>query len=492
VSDIRLGDLAGVVAGKAIGTVATLAVTALVARLLGPDGLGRWSLLAAAGALLHSVFINWTHGPTVRYGHEEWVVHGRLTRTFAARLPLAALGVASAMVLLVAQPGDWLRRVFAADPADWKLVGLFLVATWMTAEGQAVLQATHRLRWLAVVAPVVAASSVVALALLGSFGLPSLPSAITVVTAASIIGWGSAWVHVVARSLRGFGSVEGAEVRRHLRYGLPIIPNFMLGYASSWGAHLLLNQLSSVTQVGIFTLAYQFTLAIMAANSLVTLVLLPRAIGKAVQDPGFLRRYIEMEVPALHALWMFATVWIIAVLPSLFAVMTATPFGDSPGALLILLAAIPSSIAASLYKIPFNVQERMRAVVAYSAVMTVISIAVSGGLIPRFGAAGAAVGTALSFAVVQACYLSDQHRRLGVASGQAWKLWAAGLTLGATQVFFGPALAPRLFWAVAATLLLIVLVRAIRCVDQVLLERAFEGRLRPVATVMNRVLVAKT
>jgi O-antigen/teichoic acid export membrane protein len=491
-SEIRVAHIAGLFIGKGIATLATLAATAIVARLVGPEGLGRWSLLLAAAALLHSVLINWTHGPLLRYGAEEWVTRGSVGRTLAARLPLLAVSAAAAAALLVLQPGDWLRTLFAARGDDWMLVALLTFSTWLTAEAQALLQATNRLRSLAVLAPAVGVASVAGLVLLGAFGTPSLAAVAIVVSAASVAGWGAVWLGAIGSVVSGDVSVRRDAMTRQLRYGLPIMPNFVLGYVSSWGLHILLNRGASIGEVGVFALAYQTMLAVMAANGVVTMVLLPRVIAHELRAPGFLRRYVAVEVPALFTLWMFAVVWLVALLPNLLAVVAAGRFDEAITILLILMSGLPSSVAASLYKIPFSVQERMAAVVFYSGLMACACVSAAALLIPRFGAAGAAVAAVASFAVVQACYVADQHRRLELPASLAWSLWSGGLLLGATQALVGPALVLRLVWAAGATAVLVVVARRVGCVDARMLERAFNGRFHPVAVALNRVLVART
>src|SRR6185369_5059449 len=124
-----------------------LATTVLVGRLLGPEGLGQWTLIAAAGTLLHTTLINWTHPSTVRYGHEEWLRTRSLNRTLGMRLPLLISGLGCAVILVSLEPGRWLQRWFGVEPSAWWMVILFTLAVWLAAEAQATLQATERIAW---------------------------------------------------------------------------------------------------------------------------------------------------------------------------------------------------------------------------------------------------------------------------------------------------------------------------------------------------------
>jgi O-antigen/teichoic acid export membrane protein len=478
---------AALFAGKAAGALGALAVTALVARLLGPEGLGRWTLLAAAGAFLHTVLINWTHGATVRYGHEEWVAHGTVGATLRTRLPLVLASAAAAAGLLVLQPGDWLRRLFSAGADDVAAVVCFALAAWLIAEGNAVLQAIDRTRWLAIISPLVALTSSLVLGAMLWANRPSFIAAAVAVNAVVVLGWGVPLAVVMARAGAAPRRVEG-DLRRHLRYGLPMIPHLGLAYIAAWGGHLLLNRLSTVTEVGHFALAYQVLVAAMAANGVLTMALLPRAIAGELQAPGFNRQFLAVEAPALHVLWTLATVWMVALLPAVVA--TLAPL-DGTTTLLVLLAVLPSSVGPGLYTVLFNVQERTPALVVYTFFMTAVNLTAAIVLIPVLGAIGAAVGSAIAFAVGQACYLADQHRRLAVAARPAWLWWASALTVGVTQIFVGPGTLRRLAWALLASGLLIVVSRSGRYIDGRFIGQLFTGRLEPIGLLLNRVLVAR-
>jgi O-antigen/teichoic acid export membrane protein len=406
-------------------------------------------------------------------------------------MPLLALGLGAALILLIAQPGDWLQRFFAVPSSLWWIAALFMLATWLAAESQAFLQTTGRIHWQALIAPLTTMCSVVALLLLLAADVHSLAVAAAVVSAMAIVAWGAPWLYLVGGSRAGLSAFDASDLRRQFRYGAPMVPNLALGYVSDWGDHILLSRLASLAQVGTFAVAYQLLIAVLAANGVLTAVLLPRAIGGEARAPGFLRRFVEIEVPTILALWMIVAIWVVAVLPAAFRLLAGRQFEDASVVLLVLMIAVPSSVATTLYKILFNVQERMGRVVFYSFVMTLTNVGASVVLIPMVGAVGAAIATALSYAVVQACYVGDQHRRLHVRSIHAWTLWASGLALGITQVFVGTAVGPRLLWAGAATVLVIVVVRTGRCVNHLLIEQLFVGRLNGVAILLSRVLVPK-
>lgn len=478
--------------GKALATLLGVVVAALVGRLLGPRGLGEWTLIVAAGTLLHTALVNWTHASTVRFGREEWVRDRNLSRTLHARFPLVACGVAAAVLLLSLQPAHWLQWWFAVDSSNWWLVALCALSVWLAAEAQATMQASDQFLRQAILAPTVVALAVLGLLGLLWFGHRSLQAAIIVMTVLPIIGWGGAWLQTVWRSRTRVNQVVLADVAQHLRYGWPMLPGFALGYVSAWGDQVLLSRWSSVTQVGLFGLSYQFLIAVMSANGVLTTFLLPWLIRREVERPGAMRDYVAEIVPTVYALWMVGTVWVVAILPAMVVALTGRGFDDSRGVLLILLVAVPSSVVMSLYTLLFDIQRRLGRIVLYLIPATIANFAVCLLLMPTYGAAAAAIGTALSFIVGQAFYIWDQHRHLAVPARRVWGLWAFGMVLGLAQAVVGPGTTVRIAWAIIATVTVSVIARSAACVDRSLVTRLFGGRFRPLAALINRVLVAGT
>jgi O-antigen/teichoic acid export membrane protein len=338
--------LIAVAGGKALAMACTIGAAVVVGRLLGPATLGKWTLLLAAGTLLHTFLVNWTHGATVRYGREEFVRTGTMRRTLTARLPMLVAGAAAATVLLVWQPGGWLERWFAAAPSQAATVALLAASVWIASEAQATLQATDRVVWQALLAPLAGVGSIVAVLVASTLGPLSLDTAAVAFALPSIVIWGVAWFFGLARARARPGPMIRADIWRSAQYGLPMLPAFVIGYFSDWGDHLLLTQMSSLDEVGWFGLAYQFMTAIIAANGMLITVLLPRLIAHEVRQAGYMRTYIESEIPTLYALWMMGTIWCIALVPIIARYMVGTPFDQSVRILLVLLIAVPCSESA--------------------------------------------------------------------------------------------------------------------------------------------------
>ena len=267
-----------------------------------------------------------------------------------------------------------------------------------------------------------------------------------------------------------------------------MLPAFAIGYFSDWGGHLLLTQMGSLDEVGWFGLAFQFMTAMVAANGMLITVLLPRLIAHEVRHVGYMRTYIESEIPTLYALWMMGTIWSIALVPVIARFMVGAPFDESVGVLLVLLIAVPCSVLNSLYVVLFNLQERTGHVLLYVTLMTVIGVGVSIVLIPSYGALGAALGTVVSYLVYQAAYVWDQHRRFEVPAGRIWIISATAVGLATLQVVVGAGVFERILWAGLSTIAMTAVIRVIGCIDADLVVRLFGSRIGP-ARFINRTFV---
>ena len=198
----------------------------------------------------------------------------------------------------------------------------------MAAEAQATLQATDRISWQASVAPVVALASIGGLLLLAASGSRSLALAVLAFSAPPAIGWAATWLAAIAQSHTRIGDLTFDDTARHLRYAAPVIPTFALGYVSDWGDHVLLSRYSTLAEVGQFALAYQFMVAAMAAGGVLVTVMLPRLIAHELTQPGYMRTYVEREVPTLCALWMLGTIWVVAAMPLVVRLIAGAQFDE--------------------------------------------------------------------------------------------------------------------------------------------------------------------
>lgn len=465
--------------------------TALLGRILGPNGFGQWSMIVAAATLMHTVLINWTHASTLRFGCEEWVNFHSLRRTWSARFPLVLGGFLIGIVLLVMQPADWLFRLFSVEKNLWLVVLVYSIGLWLTEEARATLQATSQLNRQAALNIAVTCLSTLFLVLImvtDSHG--TLLWIIIGLSAISIIIWGGAWIKTLGRAIIQPHRSTSKEIMRHISFGWALIPTFIVGYISGWGDHVILQMYRSSSELGLFSVSYQIMLGVIALNGTITTVLLPRLIARNMESDETSRNYLVNIVPTIFSLFSLVLMAIIAILPPVFLLLMGESYRNSVPILLILCVTIPTSILSSLYSVLFNLQQRLDRAFIYLLFMTAIDLGISLNLSPIMGGTGAAVATIVSLAVGQLLYVSDQHYHLKVPIGTVISLLTITLLSGLLLLAAGPHLWPRVLCFAASAALLVFLFRQMKTIDPELLRRLFSGRLIPVGILLNRVLVA--
>lgn len=477
-------------ASRVAVALAAFAMAAVIGRMLGPQGLGQWALIVAAGALLHTALVNWTHAGTVRFGAEEWIAERRLRRTMSDRLPLVAAGIAAAALLVAYQPFGWLRWLFGVDAADWPLVAVSALALWLAAETQAALQATDNILRQAIVAPIAALLAVAAAVAAWAARGPDLGLVVLASAGSACVAWLVVWFAYVAPTVGRIAAPTRGGLAQHMTYSGPLVIGFAVGYVATWGDHLLLRQFATPGDLGHFSLAYQMFATIVASSGMLATVALPRLIKASTQSDTAVTVYVREAGPTLLVLWASCMVVLVALLPWLLVAAGGPRFEPAVEPFLILCAVIPVSVVTGLYSALFSFQRRHGRALLYSCLMAAVNIVVSLALIPLLGAIGSAIGTVTSYGVSQAAYALDQHRRAGVSWLPVASIWGLLLFAGAIQAGIGRGVWLRLLWAAVTVGVLAALARRTGAVSPRIMNKVFSGPLAPVGARLTRVLIA--
>ena len=225
----------------------------------------------------------------------------------------------------------------------------------------------------------------------------------------------------------------------------------------------------------------------LAANGALSTLLLPRLVASQLRSDQARGRYVRDVVPTIFVLWALAATAMVAVLPPLLTAAAGERFAPATASLLVLCAVVPTSVVTSLYTVVFSLEKRLGRVVWYTAAMTVVNLALSFLLIPRYGAVGAAVGTAVSYAVAQVCYIWDQQAETTGVGG----MWLVIVLCGIAQVWVGENPAARAVWATVSGATIAWTAKRTSTVSAAVVERLFAGVLAPLGMVLRWMLVPK-
>jgi O-antigen/teichoic acid export membrane protein len=466
--------------------------TALLGRQLGPEGVGLWVMIVAAGTLLHSVLINWTHAISVRFGCEEWSKEHSLDDTYGRRMPLMLGGALIALVLVALVPLDWLQLSFGLpDQYAWVVLA-YVFSVWFLAELQSLMQITGRYSWLGTIPAVTELGGAIFLGTILLVVRTAPAPAVLAGLAAVLVATPAVIVLTEWRRARLRWRIGSpSSIAQGISYAWPLIPSFIVGYAATWCGHIALQAYYSNREVGLYQASFQLLLLIVSVPAPIATILLPRLFESMARDPGAERRFVEQVIPTLAGIWFPVAILIVAVAPPSVEKLYGEQFGESSQLLAILCAGVPGIVLTTLYGVLFSVQARLGRTTLYLGIMAAVNSGLAFGLVPHLGVVGAAVATAMSYIVSQWCYLLDQHRHIGSGHRAIGILFLIALVYAAWQAFLPEALYGRISLALGFIAIIGFLCRHFDMVNKEVVARLFSGRLSLIGEMITRVLVVK-
>ncbi|MEQ1710190.1 MAG: polysaccharide biosynthesis C-terminal domain-containing protein [Hyphomicrobium sp.] len=459
--------MAWLVGSRILRVPINVLILALLARALGPQGVGIYALTQGAAVLLHSGLLQWLQAPLVFFGRPEWDLTGSVRATLIARLPLLLAGMLVAVALVIVDPGNWLHRVFGLSGSTLGLVALALLGIWLMSEAQSLCEIAGAMRPLAL-APLIS-DGIVTLGLLGLWlsgnVTVSVSHVLLLVYSVPVVIWGSLLVLGLGWTGAGLKHPQARRVRDIVCYGWPLLPGLLISWTFEWSGPLIIEHFHGKHEVGLYQVAFRISQAMLALSVPLTSVLMPMLISQRTGDPRAIRDFLANSAPTIVALWLLLILPILAVLPEVIGLFFGERFQASAQALAILSLAVPGSIIITVYGAAFTAEGRLfRTAVLYSLLMTSISLAATVVLVPRMGMIGAAAATAAGYLAVQTAYFVDQHRRFDISMIRLFPLLAAALALAACfAIFYGSPIV-RLVLGIVGFLCLGALVRHNRLV----------------------------
>jgi len=437
--------------GKILRMPLAVLVMALLSRLIGPDGIGKWSMLVAISTFFHTLLLNWTQAPFVRFGCEEWEKTNKLSQTWSARKPLIFSGIAITVLLIALQPFAFFETLTSLPSSWWPFAVLYFLALWCSAETQSILTITKKFKYLAITPLLVDSCLILLLLYIFLMGDEALKSwtiiGLVILTA---LLWAIMWGREFIRTHSNENKAYAISTRQIIIFGWPMIPTFGLGYLSDWGDHFLLQHFHGAQQVGFFHAGYQIVVGMMALAAPLSVIFLPQLIERKSLDENAEFDYLSRIVPAVATLWLIGIMPCIAMAPWVFDIIFGESFSEAHEVLYVLCTAIPGAVFSSLNIVLFNAQGRLGQTGIFIAIMFFVNIVISLWLIPEWGSLGAAIGTTISFLIGQCCYIFDQHKHLNVPSFKCGILFLGTWLYSVIQIPIGEHILTRIIFAMVS------------------------------------------
>jgi O-antigen/teichoic acid export membrane protein len=417
------GRVAGVLGTRLVQLACTLAVSFLLARLLGPDGRGVYTLLVLVPTTLFALGQLGLTSAMVFYAGRGGRLADLERHTLILGLGVSAMVVAAALLVLPAleptalrlAPPDLLRIALLAVPL--RLVG--------TLAGS-VLYGRHMFRAYNVILALQSVLSVLLVVLLVGLLGGGVDGALaayllflafgTVAVVLYLDGVRRAEERVAAAN--GGSAETGVPVsaRQIAGYGLRLYPasvGTFFGYRAD--VFLLGWLLASASDIGVYAVAVSLAELVFNVPDAVSTVLFPRiaTASRAEADqlaPAMARMTILATAAAALALIPAAWIALSLLLPAFL--------GGMPALIVILPGIVALSVAKVLTSYLSGI-ERLAPVTAAAVASLVLNVAANLMLIPRFGIVGAAAASLVSYTAYAVLMVGFATR----ASGAPWWLF---------------------------------------------------------------------
>ncbi len=391
------GNYATLVVSQIAVALFSFASVTLCTRTLGAEGYGGIVAIIAASSVAQ-IFVNWTCVGLARFGVEEFVESGNISKSFWARtiifLPNTLLFLAFSL-LWFPLLANWLKL---PNEAFWLVILHFVIsATWLHVQHAFQGAKLPRLQgsFLAI-ERVLIFSILVVLLLSGNLTWFSAVCAyIFPPVLMTIIG-----LWQIRNLVSWKFDFDKETMRKMLKFSVPLIPFSLIGYFStSYLDAIFISQYLSKTELGIYSVAYQISGILMQFPVLAGSLLMPLFVTlQGNKQDEIIKKYIADVLPLITLFWSLACV-LVAIFGEFFIPII---FGNAVGKsseILWILAISSAFTAPSFFGYsPFsNAVSATYIGTAMAITAAFVNFAANYFLIPKYGLIGCAWATVLAY-----------------------------------------------------------------------------------------------
>lgn len=377
-------------------------------RVLTPEDYGVLALIGLATTIIGMVYQMGFNGAMIRYYNEYQESQRRVFLGSTFLFQMAATALASLAIVLLSGP---ICRALFGDASLARYLVVSMAGVWLSLIGN-VPSACFLIReqkWAVLALSVFGALAGAAFplyfvvwlrmgvwgAFLGTLAGTALASAVNLWLTAREIDWKFDW----------------APVRRALAFGLPLIPHLLSHWAINYFDRLLIQRFASTSEVGLYSLGYNFGLIMSLITGSINTAWAP-FFYNINKEKGEERA--KAEVARLSTYWLmlvgFAAAALAALGPELLRFMAAPAFW---GASKVVPVIVLSYFVHGMYFMAVNpifYKERTGVLPWLSGAAAAVNIGLNFLLVPGYGMMGAAWSAVAGFAVLFAMVIIYSRR----------------------------------------------------------------------------------
>jgi O-antigen/teichoic acid export membrane protein len=386
-----------VVAGTQIGgAIFSLATVWLATRLYGTDGYG--SIVAIiAGSQAVQLLTNWTNVALARYGVQEFVETGKISKVFWARTVIFSpnlILVASTCPLWI----YWLLALLRLPTAAVSLIILHFIFSVVWLHFQQALQAVKmpRLQGLLIFLE----RGVIFLFVLFFgffFKLPWLYAFYAFILSSFIMSV-IAWWHI--RNMISWKmAVDKDWMKRILAFSVPLIPYSITSFfCTSYLDAFFITKYLSKSELGIYTVAYQINSLLLQFLILVGSLLMPMFVTlRAKAQHHHINQYLESVLPLITLAWGLVIPFFAISVGYFIPMIFGTQFSNLESVVWVFMLGTTFSLPSVIGYSPFATAASA-VYISFPLALITASVNVLGNfiLIPKWGLVGSSWSTSIS------------------------------------------------------------------------------------------------
>ena len=411
----------------------SFASVTLCTRKLGAEGYGGIVAVIAASSVAQ-IFVNWTCVALARYGVEEFIESGKISKSFWSRtlifLPNTLIFFAFSL-LWFPLLAHWLKL---PNEAFW-LVSLhfFAMATWLHVQHalqgaklprlQGIFLAIERLLIFTILLLLVFTGHLTWLTAVWAYILPPfLMSVSGLWKLRKLVSWKF--------------EVDSPTLKKILKFSVPLIPFSLIGYFStSYLDAIFISQYLSKSDLGIYSIAYQINGILMQFPVLAGSLLMPLFVTlQANNQEGKIKTYLTDVLPLLTLGGGLICITLAILFTFLSPIIFGAEIAKSSLILWVLVASSAIALPSLIAYIPYMNKNSATYIGTPMAIMAAVTNFFANWiLIPKYGLVGCAWATVLSNSASLLVVVSIVHWKYPL--NHRWTLQALLPTIFACAIF---------------------------------------------------------
>ncbi len=411
----------------------SFASVTLCSRTLGAEGYGGIISVIAASSIAQ-IFVSWTCVGLARFGVEEFVGSGKISKSFWARtlifLPNTLIFLAFSL-LWFPLLADWLKL---PPEAFWLVLLHFAsMAVWLHVQHafqgaklpklQGILLAVERLLIFLILLGLLYFGELTWLSAVWAYILP--PVLMTLI---------GLWK---LRNLVSWKFEFDTEIfKKIMKFSVPLIPFSFIGYFSTnYLDAIFISQFLNKTELGIYSIAYQINGILMQFPTLAGSLIMPLFVTlQSTNQDSFVRKYVADALPVMTLVWGIGCVLVAASGMIFIPLVFGEEVAEASNVLWVLVVSSAFAFASLVGYIPLISKNSA----TYIGIPMAIAAALANFfgnffLIPKYGLIGCAWATVLATAASFLTVLLISHYKYPLK--HRWTLQSTLPTLIACSTF---------------------------------------------------------